>query len=430
MKLMTNTLLLLNIVCFITLSGLLFANPLLAQTIVNDGYGDYLFVPAGEFLMGDNYNEGPSCERPVHTVYLDAYYIGKYEMTNGEYKKFIDDGGYSDSTYWTAEGFGKYGSQPQYWDVSTHRGGGIPGNEMFPVVGVCKYEAEAYCKWLSAKTEKKYRLPTEAEWEKAARGTDQRRYPWGDNIDSSYANYYKSNDPYEDAQGPLGGFTPVGYYNGNTYGEFSTHDNASPYGAYDMTGNVFELCSDQYGDSYYSNSPVNNPTGPSVGEYIPYGSTSPVTGDFATIRGGFWTDNNREMVMSTLRCACRSLIPEGSGHRKSRGGFRCIREVDEGTSINEAESRYIIPKNYYLFQNYPNPLNSSTTIKYNLQKPSNVILNIYNISGQELETLVSGFKEVGVHDVIWRPEGLPLGIYFYKIQTDEYNETKKLIIQK
>ena len=89
MKLMTNTLLLLIIVSFITILSFLFTSPILAQTIINDGYGDYLFVPAGEFLMGDNFNEGEVCELPVHTVYLDAYYIGKYEMTNGEYKKFF-----------------------------------------------------------------------------------------------------------------------------------------------------------------------------------------------------------------------------------------------------------------------------------------------------------------------------------------------------
>jgi formylglycine-generating enzyme required for sulfatase activity len=248
-------------------------------TIVNDGYGDYMLVPAGSFQMGDNFGDGYPDERPVHTVNLSAYYIGKYKVTNREYKIFIDDGGYANSAYWTAGNFGQYGSQPYYWTDSALRGGGIPGNEDFPVVGVNWYEAMAYCKWLSAKTGKTYRLPTEAEWEKAARGDDsknaslghQRKYPWGDSIDGSYANYYISGDPYNN------GLTPVGYYNGTTQGSFSTHNNASPYGAYDMAGNVWEWCFDWYSSNYYGISPANNPQGPSTPSYI-------------VCRGGSWKD--------------------------------------------------------------------------------------------------------------------------------------------
>jgi formylglycine-generating enzyme required for sulfatase activity len=315
---------------FASILGLLVGCQQSVPKKINDGYGDYVLVPAGEFVMGNDSDEAylPN-EEPEHTVYLGDYYIGKYEMPNGEYKKFVDDGGYSNSVYWTAGGFGGYGSQPEYWDDADHQGGGIPENEQFPVVGVSLYEAQAYCNWLSATTGEKYRLPTEAEWEKAARGTDQRRYPWGDSIDGSYANYYKSGDPFEDDALPLGGFTPVGYYNGDTYGSFATHDNASPYGAYDMVGNVFEWVSDQYSESYYSNSPSSNPTGPSIGEYTPYGSTRAKTGDIGNIRGGFWTDNDRNTIMETLRSACRSPVPQGQGHRQHRTGFRCVREVSK-----------------------------------------------------------------------------------------------------
>ena len=161
------------------------------QTSVNDGYGDFLLIPSGELQMGDNFNEGAPHEKPVHNVYLDAYFIGKYQVTNGEYKRFIDDNGYTSEKYWSAGGFGNCGDLPLYWDNDTYRGGGISGNERFPVIGVSWYEANAYCKWLSSKTGKNYRLPTEAEWEKAARGTDQRRYPWVDSLDGSYANYDK-----------------------------------------------------------------------------------------------------------------------------------------------------------------------------------------------------------------------------------------------
>lgn len=163
------------------------------QTI-DDGYGVLFLVSAGKFPMGDNYDEGNDRERPVHTVYVDDYHIGKYEVTNGEYNKFIDDGGYSNLDYWKAGGFGWF-SKPLYCHDATYNGGGIPGNEKFPVVGVSWYEAKSYCSWLSVKTGRGYRLPTEAEWEKAARGGDyldgdrngnvpnpinpQRRYPWG-----------------------------------------------------------------------------------------------------------------------------------------------------------------------------------------------------------------------------------------------------------
>lgn len=220
-----------NKLLFVTIS-LLFCCLLSAQTTVNDGYGEYLLVPEGEFQMGDNFDEGSLHEKPVHTVYLNAYYIGKYEVTNGEYKKFMDDRSYTTKNYWSAGGYGICGNQPLYWDSLAYKGGGMVGNENFPVVGVSWYEANAYCKWLSERTEKNYRLPTEAEWEKAARGTNQRRYPWGNSIDGSYANYDNSGDPYDN-------LTPVDYYDGSMQGDFSTHSNASPYGAYNMASITF-----------------------------------------------------------------------------------------------------------------------------------------------------------------------------------------------
>lgn len=250
---------------------------LTSTLVINDGYGNYLLVPAGEFSMGDNYDEGNSRERPVHTVYLDAYYIGEHQVTNEAYQKFIDDGGYENDEHWSNGGFGSF-SEPLHWNDAVYNGGGIPGNDDFPVVGVSWFEATAYCSWLSAKTGNVYRLPTEAEWEKAARGGDyldgddhsqvpnptpQRRYPWGNDIDGSYANYLDSGDPYEK------GLTPIGYYDGSTHGDFSTHDNASPYGAYDMAGNVYEWCSDLYSEYYYQDchdtGTVADPQGPEQG---------------------------------------------------------------------------------------------------------------------------------------------------------------------
>ncbi|MEP6535823.1 MAG: formylglycine-generating enzyme family protein [Bryobacteraceae bacterium] len=226
--------------------------------MVNDGYGDYVYVPAGAFKMGDNFGDGESRERPVHTVELDAFYIGKYEVTNAEWKKFRDDAGYNDAKFWPG---GRVAPKDQvsYWADAKNHGGGTTNSDNYPLIGVNWDSAVAYCNWLSAKTGKRYRLPTEAEWEKAARGTDQRRYPWGNEIDHTYANY-------------VGGakfdtVTEIGFYDSGRHGELQTHSNASPYGAFDMAGNVMEWCQDWYGRTYYSVSPKKNPKGPESGAY-------------------------------------------------------------------------------------------------------------------------------------------------------------------
>ena len=229
-----------------------------APKVVNEGYGDFLLVPAGTFKMGDNFGDGESRERPVHPVTLDAFYIGKYEVTNADWKKFQGDPGYDDPKIWpTGRPVPK--DQSPYWKMANNHGGGTPNSDNYPVLGVNWDAATAYCNWLSLKTGKKYRLPTEAEWEKAARGTDQRRFPWGNTIDPSYANY-------SGAQRMDTGQI-VGYYDGSKRGEFQTKNGASPYGAMDMGGNVMEWCQDWYSRAYYEVSPKKNPKGPEKGAY-------------------------------------------------------------------------------------------------------------------------------------------------------------------
>ena len=208
--------------------------------------------------MGDNFADGDPRERPVHPVELDAFYIAKYEMTNGEWKKFRDDAGYDDPKFWPG-GRAVPKDQVPYWNDARNHGGGTPNSDDYPLLGVNWDSAAAYCNWLSAKTGKKYRLPTEAEWEKAARGTDQRRYPWGNEIDRSYANYVGAQ-PFDTGR-------PPGFYDGSKRGDLQTHSNASPYGAFDMAGNVMEWCSDWYSRDYYSVSPRKNPKGPTEGAY-------------------------------------------------------------------------------------------------------------------------------------------------------------------
>ena len=265
---------------------------------VNDGYGDYVLVPAGAFRMGDTLNEGWPRERPVHNVELDAYYIGRVEISNGEWRKFRDDPAYDDPKIWPG-GHVVPRDQVPYWTQPNNHGGGTPDSDSYPLLGVNWDAAVAYCNWLSAKTGKTYRLPTEAEWEKAARGTDGRRYPWGNDIDRAVANYVG-------AQGYDTGM-PVGYYDGSKRGDRQTRSNASPYGALDMAGNVMEWCSDWYSQDYYATSPRRNPKGPATGAY-------------RVVRGGSFF-----VEPFDLRSAARSAAwPSFQGHRMI--GFRAVRE--------------------------------------------------------------------------------------------------------
>jgi len=175
-------------------------------------------VRAGNFIMGSN--NGDSDEKPVHTVYLDDFYIDKYEVTNAFYRACVTAG-----TCYEPQDISNYASS-QYAD--------------HPVVYVDWNMAKAYCEWRSAK------LPTEAEWEKAARGIDERTYPWGEGIDCSKANYLGCSEGTANVMTHQGGI--------------------SSYGVYDMAGNVWEWVADWYSDTYYQNPPMENPPGPDSGE--------------------------------------------------------------------------------------------------------------------------------------------------------------------
>ena len=258
--------------------------------------GEMVYVPAGSFTMGSTQNPD---EQPVHSVYLDAFYIDKYEVTNAEFKQFIDAGGYSFPGYWSPAGWAwrvQNGiTQPMGWGA-IHSGPAWPG---FPVFGVSYYEAEAYANFVGK------RLPTEAEWEKAARGNDARTYPWGEGIDGSRANYANSGDPYDDNT------TPIGFYDGRLHPNppFQTTNSPGPYGAYDQAGNLWEWVKDWYSSTYYSQSPPSNPQGPP-------------TGSSRVVRGGGWGDTT-----AYLRCARRSGYGYG-GDPSGRSlylGFRCAR---------------------------------------------------------------------------------------------------------
>ena len=255
---------------------------------VNDGHGDYVYVPAGSFQMGDDSPDALAREKPAHVVELDAYYISKFEVTNRDWKKFRDSPGYDDRRFWP-NGRVMPRDQVPYWTMANNHGGGTPDSDDHPVIGVNWDAATAYCAWLSATTGKRYRLPTEAEWEKAARGTDGRRYPFGQAIDRTQANYVGAQ-PYDTvmAVGSLGG-------------------GASPYGAFDMAGNALEWTQDWYDRDYYAVSPRKNPQGPATGAY-------------RVVRGGSFF-----VEVFDLRATARFMAwPSFQAYRMM--GFRPVRE--------------------------------------------------------------------------------------------------------
>ena len=239
-----------------------------------------VLIPAGNFNMGST--SGQPSEQPVHAVYLDAYYIDKYEVTNGVYKVFMDSGGYNNSAYWTTDGWtwktNNSITQPYYWNDSTF-GYNATNGPSLPVVGVSWYVVYAYANWAGK------RLPTEAEWEKACRAGSDTQYCFGDDISKldEYA-WHSSNSSNKTH--------PIGEKNPNAWG------------IYDMHGNVWEWCSDWYDENYYQNSPKKNPTGPAAGTY-------------RVLRGGSW-----DFLANGYRSAVRyGYSPDDYWSRDV--GFRC-----------------------------------------------------------------------------------------------------------
>jgi len=212
---------------------------------------EMVYVPAGPFLMGTSLDQVARLarrddlakkwkekgyfnrEQPQHTVSLRSFYISKYPVTVEQYRVFIKAGGYQQNRYWTDAGWSWRESEarinPEYWDDVQWT-----GEADLPVVGVSWYEVVAYCRWLSTETGRLYWLPTEAEWEKAARGTDGRLYPWGDEFAARLCNTRVS-----------GHNRTVSVLNYISEGE-------SPYGCADMAGNASEWTLSQFRPYPYS----------------------------------------------------------------------------------------------------------------------------------------------------------------------------------
>jgi formylglycine-generating enzyme required for sulfatase activity len=203
--------------------------------------GDMVSVPEGSFWMGCNEEVDDQCESdeyPYHEVTLSAFEIDKYEVTVEEYQKCIEAGDCNNGNK----------NEPHYEAFSSYCNIWEPEKSDYPINCVTWFGAQAYCKWVGK------RLPTEAEWEKAARGPDGRKYPWGnEDATCEYAIMYDL----ETKTGACGKEVswPVG----------SRENGKSPYGAYDMSGNIMEWVHDLYDSNYYATSPEENPTGAKTG---------------------------------------------------------------------------------------------------------------------------------------------------------------------
>lgn len=207
-------------------------------------YGDgiiMVYIPPGEFTMGSNdYDDN---EKPLHTVFLDGYWMGKTGVTVEQFRLFVEDERYITGAEKMGWVITRVGGKFEKKEGITWKNPGFRQDDNHPVVCVSWDDARAYCKWLSHKKGLSFKLSTEAQWEKASRGTDKREYPWGDQVpDKDLANFASN----------IGKTTPVGSY----------PDGASPYGLLDMAGNVWEWCNDWYKSDYYKKSPTKNPPGP------------------------------------------------------------------------------------------------------------------------------------------------------------------------
>jgi formylglycine-generating enzyme required for sulfatase activity len=226
-------------------------------------------IPEGCFDMGDTTGDGYyEDELPVHNVCISAFEMDFREVTNTDYAACVDDGACAPPWAFSSSTRTSYYGNPSY--------------NAFPVIYVTWSQATDYCTWAGK------RLPTEAEWEYAARGgLAGKRYPWGDMLSGSDANYWDSGDPWDNDTSQVGYYPPNGY------------------GLYDMAGNVWEWVNDWYDATYYSVSPTNDPSGPA-------------SGTAHVLRGGSWYANSYPM-----RLADRSYDHPGNEHGGI--GFRCAR---------------------------------------------------------------------------------------------------------
>ncbi|MBL8098845.1 MAG: SUMF1/EgtB/PvdO family nonheme iron enzyme [Anaerolineales bacterium] len=257
------------------------AEPEIVKISTKDGMTQ-IYIPEGKFMMGglDVYREND--ELPPHEVTLNEFWIDQVEVTNGMYNLCVQSGDCRPPAQIRSNRREEYFGNIEFQD--------------YPVVNVTWYDANTYCQWAGR------RLPTEAEWEYAARGSDKRNYPWGDEPPNEYtANFLNL----------VGDTSRVGSYAEGT----------SPFGVLDMAGNVWEWVSDRYRMDYYAKSPTENPTGPSVDE---------VFNNMFVIRGGSFQDEELDLRVSNRNYIegpnprAQTNEDEFYGKFSVKIGFRCV----------------------------------------------------------------------------------------------------------
>ncbi len=286
---------------------------------------EMVLVPEGKFLMGSTEDDVKKLleldsnveasrfdvEVPQREVYLSAYLIDKCPVTNADYKKFIESGGYKQRDCWSKVGW-DYISQIKPLD-SGNLDSTMGGEDDCPVTNISWYEAEAFAKYVGK------RLPTEAEWEKAARGTDGKVYPWGNEFDKAKLNCSEAR---------IEKTTPVVKY----------VQGRSEYGCFDMAGNVWEWTADWFDSQYYRSAPDRDPQGPgkaeddpffgrpedvgtSIYEFEPPEEGGDTLSDCRVLRGGSWSGGG----VVHIRCANRDY--DEPDYRNETIGFRCARSI-------------------------------------------------------------------------------------------------------
>jgi formylglycine-generating enzyme required for sulfatase activity len=243
------------------------------KTLVGNEGREMVEIPEGPFTMGSDSNDPD--EGPAHPVYQSAFFIDLKEVTQSEYDRFVKMTKRDKPVVPVFEE-----------DISKLI------NPDYPVVGITWNDAVAYCRWAGK------RLPTEAEWEKAARGEGRRLYPWGDKFDYTFSNIDGEDDGYR-YLGMVGSFEA----------------GRSPYGLYDSTGNVAEWVTDSYSPEYYQKTPYRDPKGPEDSE-------------FKVIRGGSWRE-------SKLNARLTKRFSAKMWRTDSTVGFRCAQDVESSTNTNK-----------------------------------------------------------------------------------------------
>jgi Raf kinase inhibitor-like YbhB/YbcL family protein len=332
----------------------------------------FALIPAGRFEMGDHHGfvdpKHGGDETPIHTVRVDAFYMGVYTVTTREYCEFLNSAlaqrmievrqggvylvGGKDLLCETREmsPYSRIGWSGGKFSVLDRR-------EQHPIVCIRWPGAAVYCNWLSAQQRRPlcydtttwecsfnksgFRLPTEAEWEFAGRGGLQnpyRNFPWGDEPDATKANWPESKNPFR--AGPIPWTTPVGFFNGKLQRKadfgwpgatetFQTSNGANGYGLYDMSGNVWQFINDWYVRDYYAYSPAENPPGPASGSLVQDGKP------YRGMRGGNWYNGENGHGRVSNRNPSYYRGPQDPDHPYYHLGFRVVLPVN-------AESRPVI----------------------------------------------------------------------------------------